>query len=219
MSYDGGKLGLIVDRGQQTAGDVDESPRQREGVHRSIIHDVKFPGKIGTFRCHGHALAEGGHVRIELGILVQTDALGHILGSLLSHLNFLRFRDQRELALARDRVPGAAQGPEHDGAEHERTAVSQRYESGAWSHGASLVLVLWPDLVMNDRLSTGPSGSMVRRSAGRGCDPRPPLQEADLNPQRAQGTVIPAVGSAMKRPAMTPMTIKSRMAARMITAV
>jgi hypothetical protein len=72
---------------------------------------------------------------------------------------------------------------------------------------------------MNDRLSTGPSSSMVRRSFGPGCDPRPPMQDVDLNTPGPQGRVIPAVGNAMKRPAMTPMTMKSTIAARITTAV
>ena len=67
-------------------------------------------------------------------------------------------------------------------------------------------------------VTTTSDRATVFRSTDQGCDPRPPHARRGP-PRAAQGTLIPAFGRAMKRPAITPMTMKRTMAARMTTAV
>src|SRR6188472_3600945 len=114
---------------------------------------MKLPGQVGALGRRGHPFTNFSHIGFEFGILVETDRLSDVLRGLLSHLDFLRFRDQRELALAGNGVAGAAEeSGSKAGAEQERAPPSQRDKTKARSHRASWVLVLSPDLMMNSRL-------------------------------------------------------------------
>src|SRR6188768_2409829 len=114
---------------------------------------MELPRQVGTLGSRGHPLTNFCHIGFEFGILVETDRLSDVLRGLLTHLDFLRFRDQRELALAGNGIAGAAEesGGEAD-ADEERAPPSQRDKTKARSHRASWVLVLSPDLMMNSRL-------------------------------------------------------------------
>src|SRR3954468_10469683 len=114
---------------------------------------MKLPREVGTLGSRGHSFADLRHIGFDFGILVQADRLSDVLRGLLAHLDFLRFRDQRELALAGNGVAGAAEeSGSKAGAEEKRAPPSQRDKTKARSHRASWVLVLSPDLVMNTRL-------------------------------------------------------------------
>jgi hypothetical protein len=107
----------------------------------------------------GHPFAQIGHVRLYSGIVVQTDALGYILRCLLPHLNFLRFRNEGQLALPSHRIPGATeQSDRQTGAEQQRAGVSQRSKSRVPYHRASFGSRSIADLSFHDRLSTGQNG-------------------------------------------------------------
>src|SRR6476620_9399386 len=114
---------------------------------------MKLPRQVGTLGSRGHPFTDSRHIGFELGILVEADRLSDVLRGLLTHLDFLRFRDQRELALAGNGIAGAAEeSGSQAGAEEKRAPPSQRDKTKARSHRASWVLVQSPDLMMNSRL-------------------------------------------------------------------
>src|SRR6185503_13749803 len=114
---------------------------------------MELPRQVGTLGSRGHPLTNICHIGFEFGILVEADRSRDVLGGLLAHLDFLRFRDQGELALAGNGVAGAAEESGSDaGAEEERAPPSQRDKTKARSHRASWVFVLSPDLIMSSRL-------------------------------------------------------------------
>ena len=61
-----GELGLVAQVREQPSGHVDESPRQREGVHGRRVDYGEGPGQVRTVRDGGDAFANAGHVALQL---------------------------------------------------------------------------------------------------------------------------------------------------------
>src|SRR3954447_3152484 len=103
---------------------------------------MKLPRQVGPLGSRCHPFTNFRHIGFDFGILVEADGLSDLLGGLLAHLDFLRFRDERELALAGDGVAGTTdESGSEAGAEEERASPSQRDETKARSHRSSWVLV------------------------------------------------------------------------------
>ena len=131
VSDDRGELRLGIDGAHQPTGHVDEATRNRERVDRGVVHHMELPGQVGPLGLCRHPLADVGNVGLDLRVIVEADRLGHFLGPLLAHLDLLRLGDQRQLALAGDRVAGAAQGAGHQaGAEPRNQQGGKERESG-----------------------------------------------------------------------------------------
>ncbi len=134
-----GQLRLVVDRGHQPTGHVDEATRQREGVDRGVIHHVELPGQVRTLRGLGHLHPDLGHVRLHRRILVEADGLGHLLRGLLAHLDLLGLGDEGQLVLAGHRIAGAAAGHQRQPRGHHQSG--DRSDNGTAHHGRSSVRV------------------------------------------------------------------------------
>src|SRR3954468_17091313 len=105
MTHHGGEFRLVIDGAQEASSHVDEATRESECVYRGVVYYVELPGEIWPFGVCGNPLADARYVVVDLGVIVDADRLGDLLGGLLTHLDLLGFRDERQLALSRDRIP------------------------------------------------------------------------------------------------------------------
>jgi hypothetical protein len=103
-----GQFGLVVEKRQDAARDVDESARQCERVDRRLIDDGELPRKGGPLRELRETQANVADVLRELGIVIDAH-LGSYLGiGFAAHRDLLRLAHQRELTL-----PGHGVGRAH----------------------------------------------------------------------------------------------------------
>src|SRR5512133_2956248 len=80
---------------------------ERERVHRRVVEDGEAPGQVGALRGGGHLLPDGRDVLLHLRVGILPDALLYLRRAFLADRDLLVLRDERELALARDRVADA----------------------------------------------------------------------------------------------------------------
>jgi hypothetical protein len=114
VSDDAREFRFVIDGAHETTGHIDKPAWNREGVDCRIIHHVELPRQVGAFRLGRHTLAQIGHIGIHCCIFVEPDRLLHLFRALLTHLNLLGFRDQRQLTLTGDGVAGTPQGTGRD---------------------------------------------------------------------------------------------------------
>ena len=94
------QLGFRHQGAEDAARHVDGAAGERECVDRGVLDHVELPGQVRTVGLLRQRLAEACHVRFELRVLVQPDALLDLLGSLLAQPDLLRFGDQVQLQVA-----------------------------------------------------------------------------------------------------------------------
>ena len=108
------QLGLAVHVREQPAVDEDRPAREREGVDARVVDDLVRERKVGAGR-NGHLLAEIGHVRLELRIVVDAHLLLDLFLRVLAHLDLLGAGHEIELELTGVGIADA--GAEQDGEE------------------------------------------------------------------------------------------------------
>src|SRR4051795_5468223 len=82
-------LGLF----DEAAIDIDETARQREGIHVVRVHDVEMPGEIGTRRRRGDALSQLLDVPDDPWVVEQRKLRVDLRRILLAHRDLLLVGD------------------------------------------------------------------------------------------------------------------------------
>ena len=89
MSEHGRQLGFVSKEREDAPRDVDESARQREGVHGGRIDNRVRPRQARPLGGPGEALADAVHVLLKIRVLVDAHLPPDVLICLLAELNLL----------------------------------------------------------------------------------------------------------------------------------
>jgi hypothetical protein len=113
---DAHELGLVVEKRNDAAREIDEPARQRECVDCRLIDHRELPGKIGPLRQLRQTQAEIAHVALQLGVVVDPHLRFDLRVGVAAERDLLRLAHQRELAASRHRIGRAGGNERH---EHE----------------------------------------------------------------------------------------------------
>ena len=104
---DTGQLVLRAHQGQQAAGDVDVTPGSGESIDDRAVQDREMKGQVGPVGARGHSRPRGRDVGFERRVGINPEFRPDLGVGLLADLDLLRFGDETQLFLARDRIHGA----------------------------------------------------------------------------------------------------------------
>ena len=117
------RLGLGVHVREDSARQIDETARQRERVHGSVVEHPESPRQAGALTGRRHALTHAIEPRGELRVVIQTVGGDDLLVVVATDRDLLRLAQQHELATPGDRVHGAGNHPD-DQEERKRSSHS-----------------------------------------------------------------------------------------------
>src|SRR2546421_7448693 len=120
VAYHAAELGLGVQVGQDSPGDVDVAAGEGKGVDHRIVHDVEGPRQVGPLRGGREPRAELLDPALPGGVGVEPDGRGDLLVVVAAHRDLLRLADQHELPRPSGGVDGAAAVSEGGGAGQPR---------------------------------------------------------------------------------------------------